>query len=184
MKSILITAALSLAFSAVALAQSATNFLSTPEVLRFSDKPYSLSWSSHPNDNYYKQEYLPKGENAEHYNSMLMVEALEGATTVQQAVEAQKQQINERKGTDAVASYNVTEDKGETILDFMMSEGNIVEWDVYRYKALPGNKGIMLYALSKRAYSNTPAFVKTVKDTRTATIHAFLHDPMPVVKVP
>lgn len=47
--------------------QKATDFLSIPEYVQFNNASWKLNWSSHPNANYYKQEYLTSGEQTDKY---------------------------------------------------------------------------------------------------------------------
>lgn len=149
------------------------DYLNVPGPVRFNDTAFNLAWSSNPNANYYKQEYIPSGETVEKYNQMLLLEVVIGELTVADAVRAQVNLIQQRKKTDKVAQYQVIENPatGEVILDFMMSAGNkkevnIVEWNAYCYKPYKdekGRSGIMLFAISKRGYKKTtsPAFLQT-----------------------
>ncbi|MGB4849015.1 MAG: hypothetical protein WBP41_13915, partial [Saprospiraceae bacterium] len=140
-----------------------TDYLHVPGPIDFNQKEYLLSWSSHPSDNYYKHEYLPKGENAEHYDQMIMLEVALGDLVPQDIAKGKANEIEGRKSTDALANYTISENKktGEVLLDFMLSEGTgdgaTVEWNCYRYKSYvgpTGQKGIMLLGLSKRGYRN------------------------------
>ncbi|HTF27553.1 MAG TPA: hypothetical protein VK625_01845, partial [Flavitalea sp.] len=45
------------------------NYLNTPAALSFNNLTYGLSWTSHPIPEYYKQEYIPKGETVEKFTS-------------------------------------------------------------------------------------------------------------------
>ena len=49
--------------------QKATDFLSIPEYVQFNNASWKLNWSSHPNANYYKQEYLTSGEQTDKYKN-------------------------------------------------------------------------------------------------------------------
>ena len=50
--------------------QEAIDYLNVGKTLKFGKQKYSLAWSSHPADNYYIQEWLPKGENFDNYSQM------------------------------------------------------------------------------------------------------------------
>ncbi|HSK14116.1 MAG TPA: hypothetical protein VK907_12940, partial [Phnomibacter sp.] len=69
-------------FPLCSLAQTSTSVkdhLSIPGPIVFEQRSYSLTWSAHPSANYYKQEYLPKGEVPGKHRSMLMMEVLTGS---------------------------------------------------------------------------------------------------------
>ena len=61
---------------------------------------YRLSWSSHPSPFYYKQEYLPAGQTSEHFERMLLVEAIAQGADVNGVVSAQVDRLKRRKSTD------------------------------------------------------------------------------------
>lgn len=142
---------------------SATDYLHVPGPISFKQKEYFLSWSSHPSENYYKHEYLPKGESAEDYHQMIMLEVALGDLVPLDIAKGKANGIEDRKSKDAMANYTLSENKktGEVLLDFILSEGTgdktIVEWNSYRYKSYvgpSGQKGIMLLGLSKREYGS------------------------------
>jgi hypothetical protein len=121
--------------------------LSVPGPIRFNAGSYQLSWSSHPSPYYYKQEYLPAGQTSEHFQHMVLIEAVVQGPNVEGAVSAQVNMLNRRKSTDPLVNLAVIKDpkSGEIILDFIVSsEDNkgeaIVEWNAYRY-AVPGGHG-------------------------------------------
>ena len=135
------------------------NFLNTPEVISLTGTDYHLKWSSHPLENYYKQEYIPTNNELETYEEMISVELMMGAATAKDAVAQKIQEIETRKATDRVSNYELREDPAtkELVLDFMLSEGTgentILEWNVYRYadyQDAAGNKGLSLFSFSKR----------------------------------
>jgi hypothetical protein len=170
------------------------DYLNIPGPISFNSTDFKLAWSSNPTATYFKQEYVPAGEVVERYNQMIMVEAVYGNLTVQDAVRAQVNVIQQRKKTDKVAQYQVIEnpDTGEIILDFLMSAGtkkalNIVEWNAYRYQAFEdekGRKGILLFAISRRGHDdNITAFLKNLKDERIPMINLLGQYELPAVKV-
>ena len=71
MKSIqfVIISSLTLLMSTASLAQnnnSPVDYLNIPGTIYFNSTSYNLSWTSHPSETYYKQEYLVKGETVQH----------------------------------------------------------------------------------------------------------------------
>jgi hypothetical protein len=170
------------------------NYYGTAEIIRFNNADYKLSWSSHPNAVYYKHEYLPKGNTSEHFNDMLLLEFLQGDLSVKDAVQAQLNQITERKKTDAACKFNLVESPGgkEFTLDFTMSTSknnkvNLVEWSAYHYKAYTdkaGHKGVILFGISHRAYDDkVNAFLSSLPAYRKARIKALTDFPIPKIQV-
>jgi hypothetical protein len=173
---------------------NAKDYLNIPGPIKFNETDFSLAWSSNPTPTYFKQEYIPAGEVVERYNQMILMEVVYGDLTVEDAVKAQVNVIQQRKKTDQVAQYQIIENPntGEIILDFLMSAGtkkklDVVEWNAYRYKAFEdekGRKGILLFAISRRGYNeNIAPFLKGLKDERINMINLLGAYEMPVVKV-
>ncbi|WP_183576188.1 hypothetical protein HDF18_20340 [Mucilaginibacter sp. X5P1] len=141
-----------------------TNYYGIPESLNFGALTYNLSWSSHPNDNYYKQEYIPKDNEVDNFKDMVLIDFIKTDLPVSTAVDAQVATIKERKKTDAVCNYQLINNAstGEYILDFIMSQSKddavtLVEWNGYLYKPYTdksGHKGVLLFGISHRAYNN------------------------------
>lgn len=169
------TALLALFSITPALAQEATDYLGVPGPIAFGDTDYALSWSSNPQDGYFKQEYLPDGAVPETYDSMVMVEFLATDMPIADLVSAQVAMIEQRKATDPVANFAIfnNADTGEILLDFLLSTKDengefILEWNGYRYleSTFEGQRGSMLFAISERAYGNeaSEAFLGTLRD--------------------
>ncbi len=140
------------------------DYYNIPPELSFNKINYKLCWSSHPNDTYYKQEYIPQGEVVEHFNDMILIDFLNTDIPVKDAVQAQVANLIERKKTDMVCNYQlgINDKTNEYILDFVMSDVSndhvhIVEWNGYRYKPYTdksGHKGVLLFGVSHRAYDD------------------------------
>ena len=169
------------------------DYFEVPGPLTFNKTAYKLSWSAHPNATYYKQEYLPAVENAEHFTKMIMLEVVTGNYSLEELVKTKTAELDQRKKTDAVANYSVIRNPttGEYLIDFVISQGTganaIVEWNVYRYvklKEKTGKKGVQLFALSKRAYGTaTTAFLKQLTTDRSADINAMVAYKVPELKL-
>ena len=54
------------------------NYLNTPSSLKIDNKDYNLVWSSNPDKNYFKQEYLTSEQKLEKYNKMVLIEFVKG----------------------------------------------------------------------------------------------------------
>ena len=72
----LITTTFLLLLSIIGYSQTIENYLQTERTIKFDNKNYDLVWSSHPNENYYKQEYLTNGQNLEKFKSMILIDFL------------------------------------------------------------------------------------------------------------
>lgn len=170
------------------------NYYSSSTDLKFNNLNYSLSWSSHPNDIYYKQEYVADGQESEHYNDMMVIDFLITELTVKDVVGTQLKSLSERKQTDKICNYEVVKNQqtGEYILDFIMSEEkddhlDITEWNAYRYKSYKdkdGHKGVLLLGVSHRAYSNeTNIFLSGLKKYRFEIINKLAVYPFPEINI-
>ena len=157
----LITTTFLLLISIVGYSQTIENYLQTENTIKFDDKNYDLVWSSHPNENYYKQEYLTIGQNLEKFKSMILIDFIKGDFSVKDAVNAKVQELENAKKSNPIVNYNVLEKDGETIIDFLMSASSkdgkkllVVERNVYRYSKIDNKetKGILVFAVSERAY--------------------------------
>jgi len=167
--------------------------LAVPGPINFDGTLYQLSWSSHPNPGYFKQEYLPVGQTSGRFQRMILIEAIVGGADVSGAVTAQVDQLNRRKSTDPTVNFALLKNPqtGEVILDFIVSQdggadGSIVEWDAYRYAALrgkDGKSGVLLFGLSRRAYGDdSTEFLRGLKAARQADINTLAHYPLPAVE--
>lgn len=161
-----------------ASAQSVEEMLGVPGPVRFQDTEFALAWSSRPSHDYIKQEYVPAGEQPEHFNQMFMIEANTSATP-QAAAAAQVDMLKQRKGSDPVVNYALIRNDatGEIILDFLMSDSSggevIVEWNAYRYAPLGKAGGVALFAISRRGYGDgAKPFLKGLKEIRHPAINA------------
>jgi hypothetical protein len=132
------------------------DYLEFGETLKFNNKEFDITWSSHPNDHYYKQEYLPKGETLENYNEMILVEAVHGDISLRDGLDAKAAELNERKKWDFVANYQVYENENipnEGIIDFVVSDTNTrYEWNLYRFQKQ--KHALVLFAYSYKAILN------------------------------
>lgn len=167
-------------------AQDAADRLGLPGPFAFDGTEYRLAWSSQPTPSYTKQEYLPAGETVTDYTKMLLVEILASGMDVAGAVKAQVDQLNQRKGKDPLVQMALIRNAptGEILLDFLVSQKNpwgefTVEWNAYRYA--PRGDGVMLFAISRRAYGNeaAKAFLKRLKTERPEDIAKLARYPLP-----
>jgi len=165
------------------------------KVLSFNGIDFNLSWSSHPTSDYYKQEYIPVGENLEHFNDMLTIEFFNSGIDIKEVVERQVLLIVEKKKRDPVCNYKLltNEKKGEYILDFVISGENgsqhsPIEWNAYRYIPYQdniGHKGIILLGVTHRAYGGEEIlnFLKNLGNYRNEILPRLIPYPLPPISI-
>ncbi|MGY0036080.1 hypothetical protein [Pedobacter sp. NJ-S-72] len=56
--------------------QTFRDYLNLSGPLVFDHASYHLSWTSHPADNFYKQEYIAKGDHVEKFKTMILVDVI------------------------------------------------------------------------------------------------------------
>jgi hypothetical protein len=161
--------------------------------VNFDKKAYNLNWSSHPTSNYYKQEYIPAGEDENKFKSMVMVEAATGAVTPKDAMDGKVAELKGMANANPFISYEsfFMADKKEYILDFVITQNTsdnksatIAERNVYRYKSLPGNNGVMLFAISVRSYgADTKNFLANIKTGRNVLVDKVKSYGLPELKI-
>jgi hypothetical protein len=165
------------------------DYLSVGKHLNFNGEKYELKWSSHPSDNYYKQEYLKQGEEPGSHHNMILVEAIQGNLKIKDALTAKATELNTRKNWDAVANYKVYENEkkpNEGIIDFVVSDTmTTYEWNLYRYQ-LQGET-MVLFAYSYRDSLNDnddlKKFFGHIKDNRQDMINKLQSYSIPQVKI-
>ncbi len=174
-------------------AQSAEDRVGVKGPLNFDGKKFNLSWTSHPNADYYIQEYIPAGEKAESFNEMISVFFIKTDRSVVDEMTKKAEEITARKKTDPVANFKTytNEQTGEAAIDFLVgaSEGDkmtIVEFNFYRYKQvqLSLGKGILIFAYSKRSYGDSITnFLKSLSDIRNKYIGLMIEQKLPEIKL-
>lgn len=136
----------------------AIDYLSVGSDLKFNNEKYALSWSSHPNETYFKQEYLRKSDKAESYEKMIMVEAIIATLTTEQVSQMKLNELTAQKKTNPMVTFKQLEASNpkEKIISFTISGGNILEWNVYKYQQqqIDNKNTIVLYAYSYRNYAS------------------------------
>lgn len=174
---------------------SPVDYLNVPGPISFSNTTYNLSWTSHPSEVYYKQEYLVKGDVAEKFKTMLLLEVLTGSTNVKSIADSKVAELKNMKLTNPVVTYELTSNAttDEYFLDFVVSDNassgkvNIAERNVYRYTTFTdnaGKKGILLFAISVRSYGNeTGKFLAALKLNRNDLLNKVKQFSIPAIKI-
>lgn len=175
-------------FSASATsAENAAERLSVPGPISFHGEDFALAWASHPYPHYYKQEYLPAEQDSEHYTAMVLIDANVANDDVRAAAAATVDMLQKRKASDPLVHFSEIQNPqtGEIIVDFILSDGDIVEWNAYRYAAWKGEggkSGVILFGISRRAYGDdATAFLAALKAARKQDIDALAKADMPAV---
>lgn len=161
-------------------AEKANDYLNIPGPIHLGQKVYNLVWSSHPNENYFKQEYVSSDENVNRYNSMILIDFIKGDFSITDVIDQKVSELEKMKKVNPVVNYKVFEKDGEYILDFLISENSkdgkeilIAERNVYRYKLITqnNNRGVLLFAVSERGYDeNMDAFFNNLKSNSSRLI--------------
>ncbi|WP_366187310.1 hypothetical protein [Flavobacterium ovatum] len=169
------------------------DYLSTGTTLVFENQNYHLAWSSHPNDTYYKQEYLRQSDNKfETYQKMLIVETVKSDISVDQASNMKLNEMNALKKSNPLVQFKIEKpiNDNERVISFMLSGGhNILEWNLYRYQQQKNDKGtfLVLYAYSYRNYFTSKEdivkFLEYVKTNNTKITDLINTVPIPKIQV-
>lgn len=174
--------------------QAIKNYYGIPETITYDSIEYKLSASYHPNEHYYKQEYLPLGTSFDNYKSMLIIDFYVTEAPAQQLAQLKIKELENRKATDPVTNYDTFDNKnlGESMLDFILSDANkdkisVVEHNLYRYQNYTdkkAHKGILMFAISTRGYlEGIEKFLKKVKKDKMANINRLGTYSMPKVEL-
>lgn len=166
----------------VTFGQTVTDYLDLAKPILFDKMAYKLTWSSHPTDNYFKQEYISTSDNPEKFKRLLTFDVLIGNRELKDIVTKKVEELNDLKQTDPIINYRVLEKGNEIILDFILggysADGKslkIIERNVYRYTLLNKDtlKGILLFAVSDRAYDNEiDDFLSNLKNNQLDLLNA------------
>lgn len=174
---------------------SPVDYLNVPGPISFNNASYYLSWTSHPSATYYKQEYLVKGDIAEKFKTMLLLEVLTGSTNVKGIADSKVAELKNMKITNPVVTYDLTTNAttGDYFLDFVVSDNgpdgkiNIVERNIYHYTTFTdkaGKKGILLFGVSVRSYGNeTGKFLAALKTNKTDLLTKVKQFSIPLITI-
>ncbi|MEA1848474.1 MULTISPECIES: hypothetical protein [unclassified Chryseobacterium] len=182
-----------LPFFSLTAQNKVTEYLNIPGPITIDSKTYHLAWSSHPNSNYYKQEYLGPNDNIEKYNTLIMIDFVKGDFKLEDAINQKISELEKMKQSNPVINYTTYENKGEYILDFIISKNSangkeilIAERNVYRYKLISdkNNNGILLFGVSERGYQeDIDAFFKNLKENSTKMVEVVGNYQLPEIKL-
>lgn len=173
----------------------AVDYVHVPGPILFDSKVYSLSWSSHPATNFYKQEYLVKGDNPDKFKMMLLTDVATGGAAIKDVVSAKLNELKKMKEANPLVNYEVINNAktGEYMIDFLLSANdangnmNIVERNVYRYRSFTdkaGKSGVQLFGVSTRSYgADINKFLLALKANRKDLVNKIAQFKLPEVKI-
>lgn len=174
----------------------ATDYLNVPGPVMFQNKAFNLSWTSHPAANFYKQEYIVKGDQADKYKMMVLLDVVTDEKNIKTVVSAKVAELKKMKESNPVVNYEIIENPttGEYVLDFLLSANaadgktiGIIERNVYRYKTFTdqsGHQGIILFGISVREYgAGVTAFLTRLKATRQELVKQVATFKIPAVNI-
>jgi len=169
------------------------NYLNISGPLSFLNTSYNLVWSSHPSATYYKQEYIPTGDNVEKFSKMILMEVLVGDSKPFDLASAKIAELKKLKETNPIINYEIFQKNGEYILDFLISDNkpngdiNIIERNVYRYKSgkdKAGHTYVLLWGVSDRAYGvKTTGFLSNLKKNKSVLVNATAAYSIPLISL-
>ncbi|NDV69122.1 hypothetical protein [Dysgonomonas sp. 25] len=166
------------------------NYLGAQASITFDGVAYKLAWSNPPQMKgmYYIQEYMPAGQTIEQYEDIFILDLYRNPeTTIVDEVKKKVTFLQNRKKTDPTTTYKVfqNEEVNEYMVDIIVSDGNVVEWNVIRYTAYEEDgqfAGVKSFTMSKRGYNGMSAFVDKMHPVKSKLKKEFLSLPFPEVK--
>ncbi len=168
-------------------------YLSIPGPIKIDNTFYNLIWSSHPNENYYKQEYLSPTEKIEKYGTLVMIDYIQGTLKIEDVINRKVTELENLKKSNPVVNYKIYENGEEYILDFLITENSkdgkeilIAERNVYRYKLISNNKskGVLLFGVSERGYKeNIESFFNNLKNNSSKLIEVVGNYQLPKIEI-
>ncbi len=174
--------------------KSVPDYLGIPGPMLLNGNTFNLAWSSHPSAAYYKQEYIPAKDKVERFKKMVLNEVLMGDNKPIDLAQSKISELKQLKISNPIVNYEIFQKNGEVLLDFLLSENsadgktiNILERNVYRYKAITdksGKKGVMLFGASERSYgSESDAFLISLKKNKSVLLNAVAAFSIPQVSL-
>ncbi|MGC4104407.1 hypothetical protein [Ferruginibacter sp.] len=177
-------------------AKPAKEYLNVPGPVVFEKTSFRLDWSAHPSPDFYKQEYLAKGDTTGKYKTILLLDVIVGDVNIKDVVAQKTAELKRMKETNPMVNFesfgNPT--TGEYMLDFLLSANSadgkyvtVVERNVYRYKTFTdksGKKGILLFGVSTRSYGNDiDAFLLALKNNKKDLVNQVAKFTIPEIKI-
>ncbi|MBW7866983.1 MAG: hypothetical protein H3C31_01520 [Brumimicrobium sp.] len=144
--------------------QTPINYFGFSEPILLSNTLYELAFSSHPRANYYKQEYIKKGESLSHFDRLITLDVLVGGYPPEYGMGGKIIELKKLQESNPRVQYEVLEQNGDLILDFIIvsdsfneTSEKVAERNVYMYRSImleDNVKALVLFAVSDRAYGD------------------------------
>lgn len=172
-----------------------TDYVHVPGPVVFDNKAFNLNWSSHPSANFYKQEYIVKGDSPDKFKIMLLTDVVTGGPAIKDVVNAKVTELKGMKEANPIVNYELISNPktGEYMIDFLLSANdangnmNIVERNVYRYRSFTdkgGRAGVQLFGVSTRSYgADITKFLVALKANRKDLVNKVAQFKLPEVKI-
>ncbi|HEX5036078.1 MAG TPA: hypothetical protein VFX30_02865 [bacterium] len=126
----------------------------------------------------YLAEYIPENETFDNFTKMFAVWGRLDGSDAQAQMKAKIQFVASRKGTDPLANYGAfqSDDKKTFGLDFLISEGGVMEHNVWSFQNVKG--GVLAYQYVRRRYEGKSAqsgenFIKEIPSIRDQALTFF-----------
>lgn len=183
-----------LSMTVLCYGQKPLDYLNISDSIMFEDQLYNLVWSSNPNSNYYKQEYLASGDTLDKFNKLITIDLLISEIKPKEAIAVKVSELEQMKKNNPVINYQVFEGKDELMIDFLLSENSpdgehllVIERNIYRYRSIEikkGKKAILLIGVSERAYGwDINRFFSDLQENRFDLINAAKAIQIPTIKI-
>lgn len=171
-------------------ANGTVNYLGAKGSINFDGVTYNLAWSNPPQleGAYYIQEYMPDGQVIEQYEDIFILDLYKNEnTSIETEVKEKTDWLDNRKKSDPTTVYKVTQNESanEYVVDLIVSDGDIIEWNVIRYTGYEENgkfAGVKSFTMSKRRYKGMDAFIKEMHPVKSKLVKEFNSLPFPQVK--
>lgn len=159
------------------------NYFNDCNPVFFCNESFHIQWSLKKGE-YYKQEYIRSKETLEQFSKMISIEVLINDVRLNDVYESKIQEIIKRKKTDPIANYQLlkNEAKGAYLLDFLLYQDGIIEWNAYKYVSYKDKKnkeGVLLFAYTQRFFEggefNIDSFSKFIKEDRQEMINKIIN---------
>jgi hypothetical protein len=132
----------------------------------------------------YLAEYIPEAESFDNFTKMFAVWGRLDGSDAQAQVKAKIQFVTARKASDPMANYNAfqSEDKKAYGLDFLISEGAVMEHNVWSFQNVKG--GVLAYQYARRHYDGKSSqsaadFIREIPSVRNQVLGAFKSTSLP-----
>ena len=113
---------------------------------------------------------------------MILLDMMLNELPLKKIVNSKIEELKKRKEQDPITNYRILENNNtnEYLLDFLISDGDIYEWNVYKYRTITTKKGaaVLVFAYVVRSFKDSEidldSFFPFLKSEREAIIQDVL----------